>query len=904
MLYTKSPTEIEEIFQTNIKDGLSVEEASARLAKNGRNEIIAKKGKTYAQMFLDQITEPLIYVLLAAMVICFFLKEYSDCVIILAVILINAIIGVIQEGKAKAALDALKKMSTPNCLVRRSGQVLEIPAPELVVGDIVLLEAGRQVPADIRLTSAINLKIDEAALTGESLPVEKNNDIIVANDGKNIPLGDRTNMAFMTTNVTYGRGEGIVVAASMATEIGTIAKMINDAEESATPLQKRLADMGKMLGILTVALCLLLMVIAIIQGRDIVEMLISAIALAVAAVPEGLPAVVTIVLAMGVQRLVKVNTIVKRLPSVETLGSVNIVCSDKTGTLTQNKMTITRWWALDDTSMREGGNVADEAIQTSKDDIQLTTNNYQLPTELLTGFILCNDASIAQNGDRIGDPTELAFLDLGLQYNITKEALNSQFPRVSELAFNSDRKMMTTLHSIPGGNIVGEGLAPPAFEAQHSPNTYPLTPNPYIAYTKGAPDEVLKCCSNITPENFEAIYNKISEWSSQALRVLALAKRTYNSPPSLEETSLEFIGLMAMIDPPRPEAKAAVETFKNAGVTTVMITGDHKDTAFAIARELGIAQSIDQCITGEELDNLENITDILTKRVFARVSPEHKVIIVKTFKSAGNIVSMTGDGVNDAPSLKNADIGVAMGITGTDVAKGAADIILTDDNFATIEKAIEEGRGIYANIKKTVVFLLSSNFGEIFTMIVGILFGVIPLQATQILWINLITDSLPALALGVDENDGKSIMKQQPRRPTESLWAHGALALTITYGIIIGAITLWAFRIGLKISPDTAKTYAFTTLAVAQLFHAIGMRDINKSIFKMNHTRNKMMLIAFTIGLMFQLAVTEIPFLNNVFHTTHLTLIEWVMLIAIAIIPLAFHEIIILWNFIKGKNRA
>ncbi|MBQ6837045.1 MAG: HAD-IC family P-type ATPase, partial [Clostridia bacterium] len=671
MFYQKKTEQIANELNVNVSSGLSSSEAKARLEKNGPNALKEKEKKTRLQMFLAQLNEPMIYILMVAAVISVVLKEVSDAVIIMAVVVINGVVGMVQEGKAQDALESLKKLSAPKTIVKRDGKQMEIEAKDLVVGDVVILEAGRQIPADLRLTFSTNLKIEESALTGESVPSEKDAEFIA--DGE-VPLGDRINMAYMSTNVSYGRGEGIVVATGMDTEIGKIAAMINDSGDEMTPLQKRLADLGKMFGIIAIVLCVALFGIAVIQKRNIVEMLITAISLAVAAVPEGLPAVVTIVLALGVQRLVKVNTIVRRLPSVETLGSVSVVCSDKTGTLTQNKMTVVR--AYTDCKMME-----------------MEDLNYDVNKVFVDGFVLCNDASV-DGDERVGDPTEIALVDMGIALGVSKKRTEELQPRVDELPFDSDRKMMTTVHKL-GKNK--------------------------ISYTQGAFESIVNRCDNIlengqvrpfTRDDLRNIEDAIAKMSSDALRVLVLAIK-YENHEKFEE-NLTFVGLVGMIDPPRAEVAPAVEEFKGAGVKTVMITGDHKDTAFAIAKELGIATDISQCMTGMELDELtpEELADRIDNLcVFARVSPEHKVMIVNAFKSKGQIVSMTGDGVNDAPSLKAADIGIAMGITGTDVAKSAADMVLTDDNFATIEKAIEEGRSIYANIKKSVHFLLSSNFG-------------------------------------------------------------------------------------------------------------------------------------------------------------------------------------------------
>lgn len=854
--------------------GLSAAEAADRLARDGENALKEKDPPTRLQTFLAQLKDPMIYILLGAAAISVFLKEYSDAVIILCVVLLNAVVGMVQEGKAQRALEALKQMSSPTATVRRNGIVSEIPAAQLVKGDVVLLDAGRVVPADLRLTTTASLKVDESALTGESVPVEKDAKFLAEGE---IPLGDRINMAYSSTSVTYGRGEGVVIATAADTEIGRIAAMLESSTDELTPLQKSLAVLGKMLGIIAIVLCVALFGIAILQKRDIIEMLLTAISLAVAAVPEGLPAVVTIVLAIGVQRMVKVNSIVRRLPAVETLGAVSVVCSDKTGTLTQNKMTVIQ--------VMSNGNVKPVA--------ELNAESDRL---FLDGFVLCNDASTA-NGSRIGDPTELALLDMGAPLSLTREGIEETAPRINEQAFDSDRKLMTTVHRR------GEEIA---------------------AYTKGAVDQLLPHCVSIcengvtraiTAEDKKRILGAASDMSKQALRVLALAVKYGDSTATEEE--LTFVGLVGMIDPARPEAKASVANFRKAGITTIMITGDHRDTAFAIAKELGIAEQESQCITGEELDSMtqEQLNArVLDLRVFARVSPTHKVRIVQAFKSHNKVVSMTGDGVNDAPSLKAADIGVAMGITGTDVAKGAADMVLTDDNFSTIEKAIEEGRGIYANIKKTVIFLLGSNLGEVTAMFGAIVVGLAsPLKAVHILWVNLITDSLPALALGADEKP-RGIMERQPRSEKDGLFSGGGLFLTIFYGILIALMTVSAFLyipISQLLASGTpiniasldallvgdlltkAQTFAFTTLAVSQLWHSLGMRDVDTSIFITLRHQNKLMFLSFGVGLLLQVCATEIPLFAGVFGTATLAFSEWLSLIVFAMLPLLFHEIFV-----------
>lgn len=882
MFEQRSVRETIEQWKSDGKRGLSEEEAYRRLLENGRNEMKAVRKKTPVESFVEQLSDPLIYVLIAAAVVSALLQEISDAVIIGVVVCVNALVGMIQEGKARRALEALKKLTSPRAQVIRDGKRREIVAEELVTGDLVCLEAGCQVPADIRLLQTNSLKVEEAALTGEALPMEKDASFTASGE---IPLGDRRNMVYMSTIVTYGRGEGIVTAVGMDTELGQIAAMISGEKEEPTPLQKRLGDLGGMLSILSLLLCAALFALAVVQKRNILEMLITAISLAVAAVPEGLPAVVTICLALSVTRMVRAGTIVRRLPSVETLGAVSVVCSDKTGTLTQNRMTVEKYFC--DSRLKDTEN----ASQCSDESVG----------ELLQAMTLCNDASI-EGGSRIGDPTELALLDAAGTLGMVKEELEKRFLRCGELSFDSDRKMMTTCHRRGTG---------------------------YICYTKGAPDEVLKRCTGIllegkrerlTEYHRRLILQAVEEMSGEALRTLAAAMRIPGNPGDIREEELVFLGMVGMKDPARPEAAEAVRTFKEAGVITAMITGDHVDTAFAIGRQLGIAGRMEQCMTGEQLQRLsdEELKQRLgDTRIFARVSPAQKVRIVKGFQSRGQIVAMTGDGVNDAPSLKAADIGVAMGMTGTDVAKQAADMILTDDNFATIERAIEEGRGVYENIRKSVIFLLSSNLGELMTMFLSVLCGLAaPLKSSHILWINLITDSLPALALGVDKNDGRSLMKNPPRRAEESLFARGGLACTCFYGVLIAAVSLTAFlllpagilraggrpvnleNLALALKPEAvftkAQTYAFTVLGMSQLYHAVGMRDTQKSFFCMKHLENKLMLAACAIGFSLQFAVTEVPFFIKAFGTSHLAGREWLTLSLLAACPLLAHELLVL----------
>lgn len=872
------------IVETNRETGLTETEAAKRLAADGANELEQEKKKSPGAAFLEQLNDPLICVLLVAAFVSFLLHEISDAVIIGVVVLVNAVVGVIQEGKAQKALESLKKLTSPRAVVRRDSVVREIAAAELVVGDVVILETGSQVPADLRLVQAWNLKIEESALTGESVPVEKTSE---KPEVEKTAVGERKNEAFMSTLVTAGRGEGIVTATGMQSEIGKVASMIRAVPREYTPLQKKLAELGKLLSVVSILLCVLLFGIAVLQKRNVIEMLITAISLAVAAVPEGLPAVVTIVLAMSVSRMVRVNAIVRKLPSVETLGAVNVVCSDKTGTLTQNKMTVTTCY------------VNDRHIPVSMHNIR---QQAEITEMFLRGLALCQDAETAGE-EAVGDPTELALLQMAETCGIQKKQSEQQYPRIGERSFDSVRKMMTTVHRGDGRNF---------------------------AYTKGAPDVVLGRCTkiringNILPlgeAKRRRIQNALEEMSSQALRVLALAMKTGGTKEELlQEENLIFLGLVGMKDPIRPEAKEAVAKFKKASVQTVMITGDHAKTALAIAQKLGIARKEKECMTGEELENLTDIelgNRLKEVRVFARVSPEHKVRIVRVLKKLGNVVAMTGDGVNDAPSLRMADIGIAMGKGGTDVAKQASDMILADDHFATIEKAIEEGRSIYRNIKKTVLFLLSSNFGEIITMFTAVLFGIAsPLKASHILWINLITDSLPALALGMDHNDKEQLMKMPPRGAKEGLFANGGLACTIFYGVLIGGISLAAFlklpwemlrQNNLPFDPvhimevfsdgavlARAQTYAFTVLGMSQLFHASGMRDVRTSVFSRKRKFNPVLVGAFAVGFVLQLAVTEVPYLVTMFGTAPLATSEWISLLFLAAFPILTHEMFVI----------
>ena len=907
MFEQKTSNEVIASLNSDAEKGLSSIEAKARLEKYGPNKLQEKKKKSWIRIFFEQMNNPMIFVLFAAIAVMIGVSIYEtvkegfdflgvgdwpDIVIVLAVILLNSVIGTIQEVKAQTSLEALKKLSSPESLVIRDGKRIKVKSFELVPGDIVVLEEGDTIGADLRLIESINLKANESSLTGESVPVEKNANITFSDQ---VALGDQCNMAFMSTPVSYGRGKGIVVGTAMNTEIGKIAKALDEEEETLTPLQKALEVLGKILGILTLVIVVAVLAVDIIwifvhgNGSQIeawIDSVLGAIALAVAAIPEGLAAVVTIVLSIGVQRMVKANAVVRKLPSVETLGAVSVVCSDKTGTLTQNKMTVVESYVDDNYFV--------------SDDFTNTNENNDLRF-LAKGMSLCSNATVDEG--EFGDPTEICLVALANRFDMHKKDLEKDSPRVDELPFDSVRKMMSTKHQLENGNIM---------------------------YTKGALDSILAHATKIringevrpiNKDDIKKIYDANTYFSDKALRVLALSYK--ENVDKIEEDDLIFVGLVAMIDPARPEAKPAVETFKGAGITTVMITGDHIDTAFAIAKELGIAERKEQCIMGKDIDKLsfeelkEKAKDL---RVFARVSPENKVSIVKAFQANGNICAMTGDGVNDAPSLKASDIGIAMGITGTDVAKSSADVVLTDDNFASIEKAVEEGRSIYANIKKTVLFLLSSNIAEVLAMFIVICIGFpSPFIAIHLLWINLITDSLPAIALGMDPKDPNA-MKEKPRDAKESLFAHGGYLTTIGYGAVITISVLIAYLSGFWVngiysysdivnvasnSPILlqARTMAFVALAFSEIFHMVGMSNQNRSFIHVFKNKNYMMLIAAVVAIALQLAVIEIPFMRDVFSTSDLTVTEWLITAAMCITPLIVHEIVVLIKFIIKKTK-
>ncbi len=869
MEFKKSINEVLSEQNVNSKIGLSTIEVNERLQKYGENKLDEVKKKTLLQRFISQLKDVMIYVLLIASVINIVAHGFdglTEAVIILMVVLINAVVGVVQESRAEKTLEALKELSTPRAIVRRNGEVVEIDSKELVPGDIVIIDAGRYIPADLRLIETQNLQVEESAFTGESHAVNKDANFIAQDH--NIPMGDKINLAYSSTLATYGRGEGVVIGTGMNTEIGKIAKALTSEDDNETPLQRKLDALGKSLGYIAMFVCLVIFILGVLQGRSALDMLITAVSLAVAAIPEGLVAIVAIVLSTGVTRMSKNNAIVKRLPAVETLGSVNVICSDKTGTLTQNKMTVVEEYSL--------------------------ANSNEV---LRKGLMLASDAT-----EIIGDPTEIALVVNAIKHGFNQIELNNKYKRVNEFAFDSDRKLMSTLH---------------------------VNGDKYISYTKGAIEDIINISKyvlvgdeilELTQEYKENILNKSIDMSNKALRVLGLGYKL--SDRFLDANELEnnliLVGIVGMIDPPREEVKDSILKAQKAGIKVVMITGDHKNTAVAIAKELNIAKSIEESITGPEIDKLDEkefFDNIEKYSVFARVSPEHKVNIVSALKAKGNIVSMTGDGVNDAPSLKRADIGVAMGITGTDVSKGAADMILLDDNFTTIVEAVKEGRNIYNNIKKTIMFLLSCNLGEVISIFVATLFALpTPLVATQLLWINLVTDTLPAISLGLDPGND-DVMEENPRPVSESFFAKGAGIRAIIAGSLIGIFTLLAFVIGLIEKDVTtisamrsasneallhARTMSFIVLTVSQLFYAYTMRVDNMSTFKIGIFKNKYLNISVIIGIVLQISLINISGIAKIFSVQSLSITDWDIVIIFALIPFLINELI--KTFIKFER--
>lgn len=885
--YALCSEETAENLKTSLDKGLSSETAKERLKEFGYNELIGKKGPTVFEMFLDQFKDFLVIILIVASLVSILIGEVIDSLVIILIVILNAVLGVIQEYRASKALDALKKMAAPEAKVIRDSTVQVIPARELVPGDIVLLEAGNYVPADLRIVESVNLKIDESALTGESVPVEKNAEKVLSGE---VPLGDRVNCAFMGTVVTYGRGKGIVVSTGMKTEIGMIAKMLESYEEEVTPLQKKLEETGKILGIASLVICGVVFVIGILRGISFLEMFMTSISLAVAAIPEGLPAIVTIVLALGLQRMVKRNSIIKKLHAVETLGSTTVICSDKTGTLTQNQMTATKiytdgqFFSITGEGYRPTG---DFYLDDKKVDPKANTALEQL----LKIGALCNDAKLekvnqgedSSNWRILGDPTEGALVVAAAKAGLFTSELEKDQPRLKEIPFDSDRKLMTTIHPWDGK---------------------------YVAYVKGAPDVLISRSKYIfkanqvrplTQDDIEEISKANKAMASHALRVLALAYRPLDElpeePTSEEiENELIFVGLIGMIDPPRPEAIEAIKTCKRAGIRPVMITGDHKDTAVAIAKQLNLMENEDDVLTGAELDAMSDEELLKESRrvsVYARVSPIHKLRIVDAIKSNGHIAAMTGDGVNDAPALKKADIGVAMGITGTDVAKETADMILVDDNFASIVAAVEEGRVIYSNIRKFIFFLLSCNIAEILIIFVSMLAGLpVPLKPIQLLWINVLTDAFPALALGM-ENKEPDIMQKPPRKPDEPIidrrmrWQIAIQSFFMTVAVI------GVFVYALKTTADVekARTFAFTTLILSELLRAYTSRSETHSVFEIGFFSNRFMVLGTSLSLILLLAVIYVPVLRTIFDTTYLSFLDMDIILLFSLLPFTSAEI-------------
>lgn len=878
LFYTQGEEEVLKSLDTSI-DGLSTAQAKERLDAYGYNELDEGEKRSLLSKFIDQFKDLMIIILLVAAalsVITEGMHGLTDACIILAVVVLNAAFGVYQEGQAEAAIEALKNMSSPLARVRRDGNVVEIDSRELVPGDIVLLEAGDVVPADMRLLEAASLKIEEAALTGESVPVEKDiTETVEAEAG----IGDRVNMGYQNSNVTYGRGTGVVTNTGMYTEVGKIADMLANADESQTPLKQSLEQLSKTLTYLIIAIALVTFLVSVfIRGEQPLEGLMVAVALAVAAIPEGLPAIVTILLSLGTTTLAKRNSIVRKLPAVETLGSTEIIASDKTGTLTMNQMTVEKVYT--------NGQLQSAATELGADNTTLRIMNF------------ANDTKVDPDGKLIGDPTETALVQFGLDHNFDVRDVLKSVPRVAELPFDSDRKLMSTIHK------EADGI--------------------YFVAVKGAPDQLLKRVTRIeingevrpiTDEDKQAILATNKDLAKQALRVLMMAYKTTNDIPTLEsevvESDLIFSGLVGMIDPERPEAAEAVRVAKEAGIRPIMITGDHQDTAEAIAKRLGIIDpndTEDHVFTGAELNELsdEEFQKVFKQySVYARVSPEHKVRIVKAWQNDGKVVAMTGDGVNDAPSLKTADIGIGMGITGTEVSKGASDMVLADDNFATIIVAVEEGRKVFSNIQKSIQYLLSANMAEVFIIFFATLFGWDVLQPVHLLWINLVTDTLPAIALGVEPAE-PGIMTHKPRGRQSNFFDGGVFGAIMYQGVFQTILVLAVYGWGLvfpehhtqaEIHAD-ALTMAFATLGLIQLLHAFNVKSVYQSVFKVGLFRNKTFNWAIPVAFVLLMATIVVPGFNNLFHVSHLSLTQWLAVIVGSFL------IVVLVELVKAIQRA
>lgn len=873
--YTLSPEQVLTELKTDPKQGLSTIEAKKRLTQYGYNQLESKKGKSFIQKFFSQFKSFMIIILIIAAIISGVVgilenEGLFDTYVILGILILNALIGAYQEHRAESSLEALKNLASPLSKVLRDGVVSEIDTREIVPGDIVILETGAIIPADIRLTETANLKIQESALTGESFPVDKNTDTI---ENTETALGDRKNMAYTSGMVTYGRGRGVVVHTAMQTQVGKIAHMLKNTADTKTPMSLRLEQLGKILGIAALAICTLIFVVGILYGNSVLDMFMTAVSLAVAAIPEGLPAVSTVVLAIGVQRMVKQNAIVRTLPAVETLGSATVICSDKTGTLTQNKMTVVQMYQNHQLQTIDRNN-APQNISNSE-------------TDLIISSVLCSDAfsktTDEGKNEFSGDPTETALLDLGVFFGIDKTQIENKHPRIAEIPFDSERKRMATIN-------------------KQADNTLRIN-------VKGGVDEVLSVCKQIvlngtvktlSNDDTQKIHEANHKMAQSALRVLAIAYSDIEKLPNdihvdTIEQNLVFTGLVGMIDPARPEAFNAVQQCNTAGIRPVMITGDHKDTAMAIAREIGILKPQHEAITGSELEKMtdeELVKNVSRYSVYARVAPEHKVRIVSAWQKNNNIVAMTGDGVNDAPALKQADIGAAMGIVGTDVAKGASDIILTDDNFATIVAAVKEGRRIYDNILKAILFLLSTNVGEIFLIFITAVFNMgVPLLPVHILWINLVSDSLPALALSIDPAD-EGIMKQKPKDSKKGIMTKGMIWRIMYQGVMIGTIPLIAFVIGLRDGGERlGQTMAFASLIFAQMTHIRNLHSIKKSSFRTNPLQNLPLIGAIAISTAMALAVLIIEPAREAFKFTTMDSSHWLIVVALAFIPIIVVEL-------------
>lgn len=934
-----SEEEVYKRLETGVQNGLSSQEAARRLEQYGRNELAEKPRPTFWKMLFDQLNNFVIILLIVASLISALMGEWVEAGAILLIVALNSILGVVQESRAEEALAALKKLASPEAQVLRDGHRVSVPAPLLVPGDIVFLEAGNFIPADIRLTEAVNLRVEEAALTGESVPVQKNAAAVL---DENVSLGDRKNTAFMGTVVNYGRGRGVVVATGMHTQLGMIANMLQNVEEEETPLQQRLEQLGKILGWGALAVCLIVFLVGLFrsnfQMEAIVDTFMIAVSLAIAAVPEGLPAVVTISLALGMREMIRRHALIRHLASVETLGSATVICSDKTGTLTQNVMTVTRLWA-DGQLVEITGSGYDPQGEFLIDGKRVELDEYPALTTALWVGTLNNDAQLEQSGSNgakafriVGDPTEGSILVAAAKAGIFQDNLNQAYPRAQEIPFDSARKRMVTIHGIQ--KLEEDEVSPIHDSAKREW---------YAIAVKGAPDVVLRLCTHyqmmndeaapLTDEMRQRILDANDVMTRDALRVLGLAYRLVPALPSEIkseelEKDLTFVGLVGMIDPARSEVRPALETARAAGIRTVMITGDYPNTAKAIAESISLLQPGHKVMTGAELNEIDDATlakEVMTTDVFARVSPEHKMRIVDALRSNDEVVAMTGDGVNDAPAIKRSDIGVAMGITGTDVAKETADMVLTDDNYASIVAAVEQGRIIYANIRKFVFFLLSSNVAEIMIIFLATLAGLpTPLTAIQLLWLNLLTDGAPALALAMEKGDPDTMTR--PPRPKREPIINGSMRLGIAVQTVAqtGA-TLGAFVLGLLwhissqipegmnslayllqydwtgVDVQTAETMAFVTLSLCELFRAYTVRSERASIFQLGVFSNKYMQYAVGVSIALLMLVVNVPFFQPIFNTHFLSLNEWLTVLGLAIIPAVAEELTKL--YLRARDR-